>query len=572
MIANPPRGATASFSLKEEPAMQVPIHPTAAQGPGTGPRNGAGQTFFHDPDSLAGVFLAAFRRDLLSFFPGCRIDREALLGPAGGGGTASSARVTPGSGLVFRLDEHDGGSGLSVRVSLFGTWYRVSVSRRLGLGPRDRDLIRAIGRVMELHHQVLLRWSRVSLLQLRRGMPEDHYVAACVEPSAYSVSTAAPSRISEAILALRTMALSTYENRRVTTGALILGPGAGAERSLTAARSTCPEALPFGVELTGLKSLRRLCDGRRTLFLVDRQGKLADLVDIKQWARSEERNPDWPHPPGSTEELDPMLVVPCARAFTFHALATKSGGHVCLVLSPNQEIKVFAAGVLAFVFAHGRWRVLDPESRYALWEQAVANTRLARVLFQTALDLAEERQGGLLVVVSDPPQAIGRLISPHDVLEPHSGAAKRDPDDLESPARPFSLFGLTTAPESRAPGGIPGASASMPDDDEPLSKRSLHYLARGCAVTSLDRAVLETLAGLDGALVTDREGRLLAFGAILRHDAHSLTGLDPTLPAAVAEGARTTAALAASHFGAVLKISEDGIVSCFLEGARIWDL
>ena len=86
----------------------------------------------------------------------------------------------------------------------------------------------------------------------------------------------------------------------------------------------------------------------------------------------------------------------------FHALATRTGGHVCLVLSPNQEIKVFAGGVQAFVFAHGRWRVLDPESKFALWEGAVANPRLARVLFQTALDLAEERQGGLLVVVSDP--------------------------------------------------------------------------------------------------------------------------------------------------------------------------
>ena len=38
------------------------------------------------------------------------------------------------------------------------------------------------------------------------------------------------------------------------------------------------------------------------------------------------------------------------------------------------------------------------------------------------------------------------------------------------------------------------------------------------------------------------------------------------------EGARTTAALVASHFGPVLKISEDGIVSYFLEGERVWDL
>ena len=38
---------------------------------------------------------------------------------------------------------------------------------------------------------------------------------------------------------------------------------------------------------------------------------------------------------------------------------------------------------------------------------------------------------------------------------------------------------------------------------EPRSKRSIHYLAEGASVTELDTAVLEALAGLDGALVTD---------------------------------------------------------------------
>jgi hypothetical protein len=85
-------------------------------------------------------------------------------------------------------------------------------------------------------------------------------------------------------------------------------------------------------------------------------------------------------------------------------------------------------------------------------------------------------------------------------------------------------------------------------------------------VTELAPCVLEALAGLDGALATDRSGRLLAFGAILRHDAASLS------LGATAEGARTTAALVASHFGAVLKVSQDGVVSCFLDGSRVWDL
>ena len=61
---------------------------------------------------------------------------------------------------------------------------------------------------------------------------------------------------------------------------------------------------------------------------------------------------------------------------------------------------------------------------------------------------------------------------------------------------------------------------------DPLAKRALHYLSRGRDVTDLDPPVLEALAGLDGALATDRNGRLLAFGAILRHDAASLPATD----------------------------------------------
>ncbi|HMB02753.1 MAG TPA: hypothetical protein VKP69_03315, partial [Isosphaeraceae bacterium] len=101
---------------------------------------------------------------------------------------------------------------------------------------------------------------------------------------------------------------------------------------------------------------------------------------------------------------------------------------------------------------------------------------------------------------------------------------------------------------------------------DPFAKRALHYLPRGRSVLDLDPSVVEALASLDGALVSDRDGRLIAFGAILRHDAASLPG------SFTAEGARTTAALVASRFGTVLKVSEDGVVSCFLNGARVWDL
>jgi hypothetical protein len=76
--------------------------------------------------------------------------------------------------------------------------------------------------------------------------------------------------------------------------------------------------------------------------------------------------------------------------------------------------------------------------------------------------------------------------------------------------------------------------------------------------------VLAALASLD-ATVFDRTGRLLAAGAILRHAAVDATD------GGVVEGARTTAAMAASLFGPVLKVSEDGIITYF-DRERVWEI
>jgi hypothetical protein len=447
---------------------------------------------------VADLFVSVFRRDLIGFYPLCRFEPVDPGPPPG----------DLGAGPDFRLFEDEEGD----EVDLFGVRYAVGTRDGGRFSAHERRMIRAIGAVLCLRYHHMFGFSQSPRLDLFRGSSEDHYIAAFVEPASYALPVTRPSRIASTVQTLRTAALSTYENRRVSTGALLLG-----DDSIHPGIATPADALEYGVELTSLKSIHRLCDGERTLFLVDRDGRLVEIVDVDCWA-----GPACEHPGD----------IPCARAYAAHARSTRTGGHVCLVLSPNQEIKLFAGGAQAFAFAHGRWRLLDPAAKYAVWHEAVAHDPLARVLYQTALDLAETRQGGLFVVVDDPSAAVDRLIASHDLLsnEPADGP-----------------------PVELTPG-------------DPLAKRALHYLARGRDVTTLSPSVLEALSGIDGALATDRTGRLLAFGAILRQDATLHPGL------ITAEGARTTAALAASHFGPVLKVSEDGIVSCFLDGERVWDL
>ena len=68
--------------------------------------------------------------------------------------------------------------------------------------------------------------------------------------------------------------------------------------------------------------------------------------------------------------------------------------------------------------------------------------------------------------------------------------------------------------------------------------------------------------------VTDVNGKLLAAGAILRH---AIDSTPADYEPVIVEGARTTAAMAASGFGPVLKVSEDGLIS-FYDGTKIWDI
>ena len=151
----------------------------------------------------------------------------------------------------------------------------------------------------------------------------------------------------------------------------------------------------------------------------------------------------------------------------------------------------------------GRWHLTDIVEKYREFQKAVGDVALAERLFTAALNLSEHRRGGLFVVLDDP-------------------ASARD---------------LVSAPDLLENDGLLGTN-----------KGQIHYLLRGKRLLNLDLSVLQSIARVDGGIVLDREGRLLAFGAILRNAGEYVTAQD---------GGRTTAAVHASRFGPVLKISED---------------
>jgi len=450
---------------------------------------------------VVGLYQTLLRRSLEHFFPDAVLEAEG----------DRSFINWDGSPLEESFRVRDDPDGFGVQIDWFRSHYAFLPGSPAPFLPAERRLIRMILRALDLRFRSLFDLDVAHRIERFQFLQEDLIISDYLNFE--------DSRIPAALEALRVAALSTYENRRVSLGALLLG---------TPIDPAVPDwvnpvgAPRFNIRLTAIKGFHRLCDGVKTLFVVDQAGDLTRVVDIRNWAEQ--------------CQGDEPLETPCPRDYIGHAKATQSGRHVCLVLTPSQEIKVFAEGTLAFAFSDARWRLLDIPTKYAAWCKAVGkgcSTDLAQRIFQAGLNLSEDRRGALFVVLRDPAESIPKLIAPTDrITEEVAFDDPQDPDNL-SPR---------------------------------LAKQALHHVVRGRTLVDLDATVLEAIAGIDGAVVTDLEGRLVTFGAILRINSESQR------VARAVEGARTLAALAASYHGPVLKVSEDGFLTMFLGGRRVWEL
>ncbi len=488
------------MSQREESAIEITKTPTStsAEPP---PRDDAERSA--PPISrIVGAYQIVLRRTLEHFFPDAHLE---VLGDR----SIIDWDGSPDETYYRITDDPD---RTSVEIEWLGTRLLFQPGNPTPLLPSERRMVEVVVAAIDLRFRGLFSQEIAHRIERFNYQTEDLIVADFLD-------TISPYRIPAALEALRVAALSTYENRRLSMGALLLGTSTDPANPTFKNFDGAPS---FNARLTAIKGFHRLCDGVRTVFMVDCQGELTRLIDVRRWA-------------DTTQGAEP-LDHPCPHAYVSHAKATRSGGHVCLVLTPAQEIKVFARGTLMFSFSDARWRLLDIPSKFAVWCEAIGNSgwsNLARAVFDAALNLSESRLGALFVVLRDPDHSIPELISPPDLIP--AEVVSDDPED--------------------------------PDNLSPKrAKRSLHHVVRGLTLADLEPSVLEAIACLDGAVVTDLDGRLLTFGAILRIAPETLQY------GRAIQGARTLAALAASQHGPVLKVSEDGYLTMFFKGRRLWEL
>ncbi len=192
-------------------------------------------------------------------------------------------------------------------------------------------------------------------------------------------------------------------------------------------------------------------------------------------------------------------------------------------LTRSGEILVFDGGNLRFSYRFGSWQYWNHKHIEKLIQNVarVQKTPPAEVtkvvggIYRAALDVAFRRTGALFVILKN---------------SNHLRHIVRDGD-------------------------------AIMDERRPKLDRQLDEALTAQKLADLPPAVAAEIAALDGAVVMNNRGTILAYGAVLSpRRGGKLKGT---------EGSRTRAALGASNYGVAVKVSSDGDMKVYWRGALI---
>lgn len=179
-------------------------------------------------------------------------------------------------------------------------------------------------------------------------------------------------------------------------------------------------------------------------------------------------------------------------------------------------------GSLRFTYRFGRWQYWNHTHLVDLLKGAARVQRVPKkvipkvvnTVYRACLDVSFRRTGGLFVILRN---------------RGHKKKIIRDGDGVE-------------------------------DRRRTVVDRQFDRALRANRIQTLERALIAEIASLDGAVVLENSGNLLAYGAVI----------EPRRKGRVreVEGSRTKAAIGASNYGLSFKVSADGDTTVFMKGKK----
>lgn len=240
---------------------------------------------------------------------------------------------------------------------------------------------------------------------------------------------------------------------------------------------------------------------------------------------------------------------------------------VGLFLLVNGDIIIAQKQKIAFVRRAGHWLNFSQPAFYSIIKEYVNNKSIDRIIpsiYCTALDVSFAHSGGLIAVVDTESDKWKSAIKSSKPLVTRADLLLDD-DFKSFPKSLISLYKKEINKIEKRNNGEKDTIISGKTKD--LAKRYnkrrylLQILSEDRSFENIDRKLRADLSGLDGAIILDTSGKIIACGAIIANKAGS------------SGGGRGSAARTLSQYGGfAIKISTDGYIEAFVDEARIYSI
>ena len=413
----------------------------------------------------------------------------------------------------------------------------------------SRDLEVALGK----SNSILLKPSRSDSyrLVLKRGQPFKTYEVNLIKSILNELNYIAELHISDAtyLTQLRNMAIEKALVESITTeGAnTVLGILAGLEA--WAARTYEGEALGFGVlvnlaassdEKGDLKYNKIMnndfvslfTDGDTSFIEFDINGNMLGYVSLKN--------------PKKVATISPIFYDKVARVC--------NEKRVGLILTKQGDILIFYDRQLFFAKRNGNWCVYCHDEIIRLLQNNVSSgaKQIRRSIYNTALDCSFSYHGACIAYLDkDKTREALMHIDAADIISEDHFNIKRELE-LEEAGKLYNIANSKSIIEKY--------NMSYQDfllKHQFIKTMMLRRVISGRKLFELDRQFIEEMASVDGAIVVDYDGTIIAVGAIIKIEAGSKGG------------GRLAATQTLGKYGVAIKVSQDGIMQGFTFDRKI---
>lgn len=226
-----------------------------------------------------------------------------------------------------------------------------------------------------------------------------------------------------------------------------------------------------------------------------------------------------------------------------------SANKIGVTLNEKGDMMIFKNNTLVFAKRRGIWNSFNHEALIDLLSNKTIHTikEIRKNIYITALDVSFAGNGGCIVYLNKDKSNTNQVlncIDSSDVLTEFFYNQKKKLEREEA-EKLYNFFNKPIINNENI------TFKNYISDDKSVKTASIISIIAGRKFHELNRKLREELVAMDGAIVIDYDGTIIACGAIIKIEAGS------------SGGGRLAAAKTLARFGTSLKISTDGIIQGF---------